>query len=122
FWEKPYDQPIVKWETALHDRWMLPHFVWSDLGQIVDDLSRRGFPFDRRWFAPHFEFRFPVIGTITQQDLQMEIRTAIEPWYVLGEEPAGGGTVRFVDSSVERVQIKMNGMVGDRYVVTCNGR
>jgi uncharacterized protein (DUF2126 family)/transglutaminase-like putative cysteine protease len=122
FWEQPYEQPLVDWGTALHDRFLLPHFVWQDFGDIMDELSRAGLPLDRQWFAPHFEFRFPVIGTVTQQDVTLELRSAIEPWYVLGEEPGGGGTVRFVDSSVERLQVKVNGLVHSRYVVTCNGR
>ncbi len=122
FWDKPYEQPLVDWGTTLHDRYLLPHFCWSDFGQVIGELNRAGFPIDRRWFASHFEFRFPVIGTVTQQDIQLEIRTAIEPWYVLGEEPAGGGTVRFVDSSVERLQVKVTGMTGNRYIASCQGR
>ena len=122
FWEQPYEQPPVDWGTTLHDRYLLPHFNWQDFGDVLDDLGRAGFPFERSWFAPHYEFRFPVIGTVTQQDVTLEIRSAIEPWYVLGEEPAGGGTVRFVDSSVERVQVKVSGMTQSRYVVTCHGR
>ncbi len=85
-------------------------------------MSRSGFDFDRRWFATHYEFRFPVIGELTLDDLKLEIRSAIEPWYVLGEEPGGGGTVRYVDSSVERLQVKVSGLTGTRHVVTCNGR
>lgn len=122
FWDTAYDQPLVKWGTALHDRFLLPYFVWSDFGDVIDDLQRSGIALDRRWFDAQFEFRFPRIGELTQQDVHLELRTAIEPWYVLGEEPGGGGTVRFVDSSVERLQIKVSGMTGDRYVVTCNGR
>ncbi|WP_437228030.1 DUF2126 domain-containing protein [Planctomicrobium sp. SH661] len=122
FWERPYDHPLVDWGTSLHDRFMLPHFVWEDFGEVLDELARRGIPFDRSWFASHFEFRFPVIGQTLQQGVQIELRSAIEPWYVLGEEPAGGGTVRFVDSSVERMQVKVSGMTAGRYVMTANGR
>ena len=42
---------------------------------------------------------------------------------MLGEEPAGGGTARYVDSSVERLQVQ--GQRHDRSrgtCVTCNGR
>jgi uncharacterized protein (DUF2126 family) len=122
FWDQPLDQRLMHWGTQLHDRYLLPHFVWSDFGEVIDDLNRGGFAFDKRWFAPHFEFRFPVIGELNQQDIHLEIRTAIEPWYVLGEEPGGGGTVRFVDSSVERLQVKVSGLTGSRHVITCNGR
>ncbi len=122
FWESPYLQSPVDWGTSLHDRFMLPHFVWQDFGDVIDDLVRSNLPLDRSWFASHFEFRFPVIGELSIQDLHLELRTAIEPWYVLGEESGGGGTVRFVDSSVERLQVKVAGFTGSRYVVTCRGR
>jgi uncharacterized protein (DUF2126 family) len=101
---------------------MLPHFVWQDFGDVIRDLQRWGFDFQKEWFAPHFEFRFPFVGECLQQGVRVELRTAIEPWYVLGEEPAGGGTVRFVDSSVERMQVLVDGLIDSRYVVTCNRR
>ena len=122
FWEQAYEQPVVEWGTTLHDRFLLPHFVWEDFKQVISDLKLSGFEFESDWFATHFEFRFPKIGDLVRDELQMELRTAIEPWYVLGEEPAGGGTVRFVDSSVERLQLKLNGVTSGRYVVTCNSR
>lgn len=122
FWESPYNAKIVEWGTTLHDRFMLPHFVWEDFADVIDELRRRGYPLERNWFAPHFEFRFPRIGQIVRNDISLELRSAIEPWYVMGEEPAGGGTVRFVDSSVERLQVKVAGLTGSRHVVTCNGR
>ncbi|WP_437187291.1 DUF2126 domain-containing protein [Planctomicrobium sp. SH668] len=122
FWEQPYEQPISNWGTSLHDRFMLPHFIWSDFGDVLDDLSRRGITFDRRWFAPHFEFRFQKIGETSKSGIHLELRNAIEPWYVLGEEPAGGSTARFVDSSVERLEVKVQGLAEARHVITCNGR
>ena len=122
FWKAPYEHPLIDWGTRLHDRFMLPHFVWQDFGDIIDDLNRAGFPFDLSWFASHFEFRFPMIGQLSRHDIDLELRSAIEPWYVLGEEPAGGGTVRFVDSSVERLQVKVSGLTDRRHVITCNGR
>ncbi len=122
FWEQPYEQPVVEWGTTLHDRFLLPHFVWEDFKQVISDLRLSDFGFETDWFATHFEFRFPKIGDLVRDELQMELRTAIEPWYVLGEEPAGGGTVRFVDSSVERLQLKLNGVTSGRYIVTCNSR
>jgi uncharacterized protein (DUF2126 family) len=122
FWEQPYEPPLVDWGTALHDRFLLPHFVRDDFGDVIDELNRAGLAIQRHWFDAHFEFRFPRIGEINQQDIQVELRSAIEPWYVLGEEPAGGGTVRFVDSSVERLQVKATGLTSTRHIITCNGR
>jgi uncharacterized protein (DUF2126 family)/transglutaminase-like putative cysteine protease len=122
FWDKPYRQPLVRWGTTLHDRFMLPHFVAEDLEEVVADLADAGFEFEKDWFAPHFEFRFPVIGSIVRRGIKLELRQAIEPWHVLGEEPGGGGAVRFVDSSIERVQVKVLGLTDSRHVVTCNGR
>ncbi|MET0640652.1 MAG: transglutaminase family protein, partial [Hyphomicrobium sp.] len=122
FWEKPYRQKLVRWGTALHDRFMLPHYLWSDLSSIVADLNEAGLSIDLEWFRPHFEFRFPLFGTIAAENLTLELRQALEPWHVLGEESVGGGTARYVDSSLERVEVKIKGQIGDRYVVTCNGR
>jgi uncharacterized protein (DUF2126 family)/transglutaminase-like putative cysteine protease len=122
FWREPYTQPLVRWGTQLHDKFMLPHFVQQDLEDVLDELSRSGYRFDMGWFAPHLEFRFPFVGNVVQRGVNMELRTAIEPWHVLGEEGAPGGTVRFVDSSVERLQIKVEGLTDPRHVITCNGR
>ena len=123
FWKTPYTRPPVHWGTELHDRFALPHFVRDDFGDVLDDLRRAGFAFDPSWFAPHFEFRFPVLGTLeARSGLVLELRQAIEPWHVLGEEVAAGGTARYVDSSVERVEVKVRGMTDERHVVTCNGR
>ena len=122
FWSKPYHESLVRWGTTLHDRFMLPHFVEQDFGEVLDDLNEAGFRFERSWFAPHVEFRFPLVGERTVNGVQMEIRQAIEPWHVLGEEFGGTGAARYVDSSVERVQVKVRGLTDPRYVVTCNGR
>ncbi len=121
FWREPYKNNLVRWGTDIHDRWMLPHFCETDFADVINDLRESGYPFQAEWFAPHFEFRFPRIGDLVQRDLQIELRTALEPWHVLGEEPGGGGTVRYVDSSVERLQIKARGLAGDRFAITCNG-
>ncbi len=122
FWDKPYQQKPIHWGTRLHDRFMLPHFVADDLQDVIDDLNHAGLGFESSWFDAHFEFRFPSIGQITYQGINIEIRQAIEPWNVLGEEPGAGGTARYVDSSVERVQVKVEGLTEDRYVIACNGR
>jgi uncharacterized protein (DUF2126 family) len=121
FWNEPYRNDLVRWGTDIHDRWMLPHFCETDFRDVVRDLRDAGYPFEFDWFAPHFEFRFPRVGDLEQRDLAIELRTALEPWHVLGEEPGGGGTVRYVDSSLERLQIKTRGLVGDRFAITCNG-
>lgn len=121
FWEKPYRQKFVRWGTTLHDRFMLPHFLWSDLVSVVDDVNRAGLNIDAAWFRPHYQFRCPVLGRIEAANVELEVRQALEPWHVLGEEAAAGSTARYVDSSLERVQVKVRGMTGDRYAVTCNG-
>ena len=122
FWEKPYRQKLVRWGTALHDRFMLPHFVWSDFASIIDDLKAANLPVELEWFRPHYEFRFPRYGKTGAFNVEIELRQALEPWHVLGEESAAGGTARYVDSSLERVQVKATGLTGDRFIVTCNGR
>ena len=123
FWEHPYDQPLVRWGSALRDRFMLPHWIERDFRQVLDWLAAGGIAFDPAWFAPHLEFRFPQVGEIVHAGIRLELRTALEPWHVLGEEPGAGGTVRFVDSSVERLQVKVQNLAGhDRYAIACNGR
>ncbi len=121
FWRTPYRNSLVRWGTDIHDRWMLPHFCENDFKDVIGDLRESGYPMESEWFAPHFEFRFPRIGDFAVRDVQVELRTALEPWHVLGEEPAGGATVRYVDSSLERLQIKAQGLSGDRFVITVNG-
>jgi uncharacterized protein (DUF2126 family)/transglutaminase-like putative cysteine protease len=121
FWIEPYKEPLVRWRTEIHDRFMLPYFIHQDLEDVIADLNKGGYPLQAEWFDPHFEFRFPHYGTIEQRGVEMEIRQAIEPWHVLGEEPTPGGTARYVDSSLERMQVLVNGMVDPRHVITCNG-
>jgi len=122
FWRKPYTNGLVRWGTDIHDRWMLPHFCETDFREVLGDLAEAGYPFEMAAFAPHFEFRFPRIGDFAQRDIHVELRSALEPWHVLGEESGPGGTVRHVDSSLERLQVKAQGLVGDRFAIVCNGR
>jgi uncharacterized protein (DUF2126 family) len=121
-WEQPYQHRLVRWGTEIHDRFMLPYYVWADFKDVLANLNQAGFPFEPEWFAPFFEFRFPHYGSVWHQGLALELRQAIEPWYILGEELILGGTARYVDSSLERLQIKVKDMIGERHVVTCNGR
>ncbi|MBV8401326.1 MAG: transglutaminase family protein, partial [Acetobacteraceae bacterium] len=121
FWERPYERRLVRWGTRLHDDFMLPHYVEQDFHDALEELAQLGFQLDPAWFVPHMEFRFPRIGEVTLRGAKLELRHALEPWHVLGEEPGMGGTVRFVDSSVERLQARVDGWVDERYVLACNG-
>ena len=121
FWKNPYKHALVRWGTELHDKFMLPHYVHQDLQDVVNDLNDAGYPFQMSWFEPFFEFRFPHYGTVKLAGIEMEIRMGIEPWHVLGEEISSSGTARFVDSSLEKVQVKLKGLNDSRYVLLCNG-
>jgi len=122
FWQTPYEGALIRWGTQLHDRFMLPHYIAADMRDVVRDLNAAGYAFDFAWFAPFVEFRFPRYGTVNYNDIQLELRQAIEPWHVLGEEVRAGATARYVDSSVERLQVKVTGLTGSRYAVACNQR
>mgnify|MGYP002040521699 FL=1 len=122
FWDEPYTAPLTRWGTELHDRFLLPSFVKLDFEDVVRDLNAAGYAFDPSWFAPHFEFRFPLVGELAIQGMQLTLRNALEPWHVMGEEGAPGGTARYVDSSLERLEIHLSGFNESRYVVTVNGR
>jgi uncharacterized protein (DUF2126 family)/transglutaminase-like putative cysteine protease len=123
FWKRPFEGGLIRWGTALHDRFMLPHFVRRDFFDVLTELRQSGYNFEEKWFASHLEFRFPKIGSIAAEGVELELRQALEPWNVLAEETNSGGTVRSVDSSLERMQVKVSGfMTESHYAVACNGR
>jgi uncharacterized protein (DUF2126 family)/transglutaminase-like putative cysteine protease len=121
FWNEPYRADLVRWGTELHDRFLLPSFIWMDFEDVLEEMGSAGHAFKTEWFAPHFEFRFPKVGELTARGVHMTLRNALEPWHVMGEEGAQGTTVRYVDSSLERMEIKVTGLVDPRHVVTVNG-
>ena len=121
FWREPYTAPLARWGTELHDRFMLPTFIRMDFADIIEEMNRAGYAFDASWFAPHLEFRFPMVGSLQVAGMELVLRNALEPWHVMGEESTAGGTARYVDSSLERIEVRVTGFNQSRYVVTCNG-
>ncbi|MFC4124210.1 transglutaminase family protein [Nocardia rhizosphaerae] len=121
FWDRPYRAPLLRHGANLHGRYLLPHFLMRDIAEVAADLRAHGIDFDTSWLDPFTEFRFPRIGTAMIGDVELELRGAIEPWLTLGEQTTGQGTARYVDSSVERLQVRLVGADRDRYVLTCNG-
>jgi uncharacterized protein (DUF2126 family) len=122
FWNENYKAPVTRWGTTLHDRFMLPTFVKMDFEDVLHDLTDAGFNFDPWWFAPHFEFRFPRVGDFCIDAIIVTVRNALEPWHVMGEESTSSGTARYVDSSLERLEVHVTGLNPSRYTVTVNGQ
>jgi len=126
FWRQPYrgggSTRLTRWGTGLHDRFLLPSFVQMDFDDVIAELNTAGFAFDAQWFAPHLEFRFPIVGELAVRGISLTLRNALEPWHVMGEEGSTGGTVRYVDSSLERLEVKVTGLVDNRHAVMVNGR
>ncbi|MCE4556380.1 DUF2126 domain-containing protein [Roseateles cellulosilyticus] len=121
FWKTPYKTPLVRWGTELHDRWLLPHFIREDFADVMEDMAEAGYAFDAAWFAPHVEFRFPKYGEFAARGVHVTLRGALEPWHVMGEEGAAGTTVRYVDSSLERLEVHVSGLIDPRHRITVNG-
>ncbi len=121
FWKTPYRAALVRWGTELHDRWLLPTFVQMDIDDVIEDMRQAGHAFDPAWFAPHFEFRFPMVGSVAASGVEITLRNALEPWHVMGEETSSTGTARYVDSSLERMEVKVTGLVDPRHRITVNG-
>lgn len=122
FWDDPYKAPVTRWGTELHDRFLLPTFVKMDFDDVISEMRQAGFAFDVDWFAPHFEFRFPLVGQVQAMGVELSLRNALEPWHVMGEEGSAGGTVRYVDSSLERIEVRVTGLNESRHVITVNGK
>ncbi len=122
FWDEPYKAPVTRWGTELHDRFLLPTFVKMDFDDVISEMRQAGFAFDPDWFAPHLEFRFPLVGQMQAMGVELSLRNALEPWHVMGEEGSAGGTVRYVDSSLERIEVRVTGLNESRHVITVNGK
>lgn len=121
FWKTPYEAPATRWGTELHDRFLLPTFVQMDFDDVMAEMQSAGYAFDPAWFAPHFEFRFPLVGEVQVRGVELTLRNALEPWHVMGEESTSGGTARYVDSSLERIEVRVTGFNDSRHAITCNG-
>jgi uncharacterized protein (DUF2126 family) len=122
FWKAPYKAPATRWGTELHDRYMLPTFIKMDFDDVITEMNMAGYAFDAQWFAPHYEFRFPLVGAVKSTGIEITLRNALEPWHVMGEENSAGGTARYVDSSLERIEVRVTGLNESRYVITCNSQ
>jgi uncharacterized protein (DUF2126 family) len=121
FWQKPYKRKLIRWGTELYDKFMLPYYVQQDMETVISELNEAGYPFQLQWLEPFFEFRFPLYGKVVARDMELQLRFGIEPWHVLGEEAISGGSARFVDSSIERVEVKITNFNPARFSVTCQG-
>src|SRR2546423_11922545 len=70
FWRDPYRPARLKrWGTEVHDRFMLPWFVWQDFEDVIAESRSAGHALEANWFAPHFEFRFPRYGEFSSRGI-----------------------------------------------------
>jgi len=122
FWQAPYRAELIAWGGALSDLFALPYYIARDFDAVLSDLRQAGFALEASWFNAFFEFKFPFMGQLSCPSGTLELRQAIEHWHVLGEEVATVATARYVDSSVERVQVRMSDFDTQRFRVLCNGR
>jgi uncharacterized protein (DUF2126 family)/transglutaminase-like putative cysteine protease len=121
FWKEPYAQQLTPWGPALRDKWLMPFYLQQDFREVLRYLSGAGYKFSEALFVPFFEFRFPLYGTYRYEGIEFDLRMALEPWNVLGEETLSGNISRSVDSSVERVQLSVRNLDQTQFAVTCNG-
>lgn len=121
FTSEPYQHGLVRWGQELHDKFLLPYFLWRDLEDVLAHLARTGVALPVEAYRPFVELRCPLVGTLEIGDARVEVRNAIEPWHVLGEEATTTGTARYVDSSMERIELRSIGLDPERYVVAVNG-
>jgi uncharacterized protein (DUF2126 family) len=121
FASEPYSGPLVRWGTELHDRFLLPTWLWRDLEEVLALLAARGVPLPAAAFRAFLDLRCPRVGSMQASDVRVELRNAIEPWNVLPEEATPTGTSRYVDSSVERIEVRVEGLVEGRHQILVNG-
>jgi uncharacterized protein (DUF2126 family) len=117
----PYHKPLVRFGQELHDRYLLPTWLWRDFQGVLGFLAERGLPLPEEAYRAFLELRCPVAGHFQAGEVTLEVRNALEPWNVLGEEPGASGTSRFVDSSLERIEVRCEGLVPERHAVLVNG-
>lgn len=119
--QAPYDKPLVRWGQELHDRFLLPLWLGRDLGDVLAFLAARGLPLPAQAYQAFLDLRCPLVGRLQAGEVTLEVRNALEPWHVLGEEPGASGTSRYVDSSLERVEVRADGLVPERHALLVNG-
>ena len=120
--EEALQNGLVRWGTALHDRFLLPHFVKQDFEDVTDFLREAGYGISADWFTPQWEFRFPKIGVIAVGPWDWNCARRWNHGMSWARKPAARGTARSVDSSLDRVQVKVERLNGGPLCDVCNGR
>ncbi|MEZ4266859.1 MAG: transglutaminase family protein [Myxococcota bacterium] len=121
FSRTPYRAPLVRWGQALHDRFLLPYYLWRDFQDVLDWLEAEGVPLPADAYLPFVDLRCPLVGRLHAGDVTVEVRNALEPWPVLGEQTTGAATSRYVDSSMERVELRVQGLTPERHAIVVAG-